>query len=180
MVLFLLLPLAITSLLDWAWKLERESSAKPRKWIMMVGRAVWGMQEQERSKAASTLHTVLSNLSADSSTQIFQFLRVGRTSPDHQIQHPCPLYSTLDLSSHQNKIRTSTCLLNAASPISSYFLLHLVLLKSPSGNQRSVLAPPSPRGTLPAPAATIMTFLILELIMLPTNRNSLAALLFLF
>lgn len=50
---------------------------------MTVGRAVWGMQEQERSKAASTLHMVLSNLSADDPIQISELLRVGRTSPDH-------------------------------------------------------------------------------------------------
>lgn len=106
--------------------------------------------------------------------------RSSNTAPLPKQRIPAAASTPLWRDSHPNKITTSTWLLNATSSISSYFLLHLVLLKSPSGNQLSVLAPPSPRGTLPAPAATIMTFLLLELIMLPTNHNSLAAVLFLF
>lgn len=155
---------------------------------MMVGRAVWGMQEQERSKAASTLHThgVLKSICRSLHTNLW--VAEGRKDLTRSSNktllakagnHYCPLYSTLDLFSNQNKISTSTWLLNAASHISSHFLLHRVLLKSPSGNQLSVLAPPPPRGTLPVPAATIMPFLLLELIRLPTNCISLAAVLFL-
>lgn len=130
---------------------------------------------------------MLSNLSADSSTQTSELLRMGRTSRDHLVQLPCPSReSLLPFPLHPGSVLTSQqnhhfdLLAKHSFSHFQLLLLHLVLLKSPPGSQLSVLAPLSPRGTLPAPAATIITFFLLELIMLPTDCNSLAALLSLF
>lgn len=135
----------------------------------MVGRAVLGTQKQERSRAVSSLHMCS---------------QMGRTSQDRLVQALCPSRDSLLPSPlHPGSVLTSEqnhhfdLLAKCSFSHFQLFLLHLVLLKSPTNNQLSVLAPLSPRSTLPAPAATIMTFFLLELIMLPTNCNSLAAVL---
>lgn len=144
------------------------------------GQSSFGNAKAGNKQGCKQLAPVLSNPSADSSIQTSELLRMGRTSQDRLVQPLCRPHSTLALSSHQNKNHHFDLLAKCSFSHFQLFLLHLVLLKSPTNNQISALAPPSPRSTLPAPAATIMTFFLLELIMLPTNCNSLAAVLSLF
>lgn len=168
-----------------SWR--KKAQQKPGKQIPGVGRANLGNARAGKEQGCKQLAHVLSNLSADPSTQTSELLRMGRSSWYHLVQRPCPsreslLPSPLHLDSVLTPEQNHCFDLLAKCSFSHFqlFLLHLVLLKSPPGNQLSAPAPPSPRGTLPAPAATIITFFLLELIMLPTDCNSLAAVLSLF
>ena len=171
-----------TELGSWREKAQESQESKFQWWAEQFWEHKAGKQQGCKQPAC-----VLSSPSADSFTQNSELLRIGRTSRDHLVQLPCPSRESL-LASPLRPVSVLTSEQNhhfnlfAKCSFSHFqlFPLHLVLLKSPSSNQLSVLAPASPGGTLPAPAATIITFFLSELTMLPTACNSLAAGLSLF